>query len=214
MQIYFIKACKKRSKIYFPASKCCPTCRRKILLISPKINIASISQGNDFSFVEYTTGLIHKCRAIHTQRDLIKVWGSEIDSQGWRQRLILLIEIFGKFVSDHERGRASSATDPHLERTPLPLDEPQSVPTLSLSLSLSISISIFLVAVCSVRSCGHVDRSLPCNERNTVFPSRFPSASLLLLVPTSVSPWARALKRAGAGQKRRNPSRLGRRSGF
>jgi len=59
-----------------------------------------------------------------------------------------------------------------------------------------------LAAVRSVRSCGHVDRSLPCNERNTVPPS------------TSVSPWARALKRADPGQKRRNPSRLGRRSGF
>lgn len=33
----------------------------------------------------------------------------------------------------------------------------------------------------SVRSCGHVDRSLPCNERNTVSPSLPPFLSLSLL---------------------------------
>lgn len=129
---------------------------------------------------------------------------STIRTRVTRDTFCLTIGIW-KIRARSREGRASSATDLHLNRASF---TPQWAPVCPGTLSIS------LVAVCSMRSCGHVDRSLPCNERNTVFPSRYPSPPPFLFVPTSVSPWARALKRAGAGQKRRNPSRLGRRSGF
>lgn len=144
--------------------------------------------------------LMHKSR-IHTQRYLIKAFTRPTVEDEGNERYFWSSNWNLENSCQVTGGRASSATDPHLHRSPYP----------SISPSQS-RYSISLVAVCSMRSCGHVDRSLPCNERNTDFPSRV--LPFLFLVPTSVSPWARALKRAGAGQKRRNPSRLGRRSGF